>query len=121
VKYIISYKDLNEKVDLDKVERYADFQMDPTDVEFSRHFFDRLTRIEHNDDEITDDDLMGFFKRLAKHKKKFQDFIDRYDQFIVKDRETQINIPFQKRIDQIIAKTIMRKKDFKTRDKAYVM
>ena len=107
-----------EKVDLDRVEKYADDILDPVDVEFTKHFFDRLTRTEH-DKEITDAELIGFFKRLAKKKKQFDKFMKQYDEFVIKDDRTDINIPFKAKIDQIIAKTIMRKDDFKTSDPEY--
>ena len=107
-----------EKVDLDRVEKYADDILDPVDVEFTKHFFDRLTRAEH-DKEITDAELIGFFKRLAKKKKQFDVFMKQYDEFVIKDNRTDINIPFKAKVDQIIAKTIMRKGDFKTSDPEY--
>lgn len=107
-----------EKVDLDRVEKYADDILDPVDVEFTKHFFDRLTRDEH-DKEITDAELIGFFKRLAKRKKQFDAFMKQYDEFVIKDNRTDINIPFKAKVDQIIAKTIMRKGDFKTSDPEY--
>lgn len=109
---------LVERVNLDRVEKYADDILDPIDVEFTKHFFDRLTRAEHNK-EITDAELIGFFKRLAKRKKQFNEFMKQYDEFVVKDKRTKINIPFKSRVDQIIAKTIMRKNDFKTSNAKY--
>jgi hypothetical protein len=109
---------ISEKVDLDRVEKYADDILDPVDVEFTKHFFDRLTRAEH-DKEITDAELIGFFKRLAKKKKQFDKFMKQYDEFVIKDDRTDINIPFKAKVDQIIAKTIMRKDDFKTSDPEY--
>jgi hypothetical protein len=42
-----------------------------------------------------------------------------YDEFVIKDDRTDINIPFKAKVDQIIAKTIMRKDDFKTSDPEY--
>ena len=111
-------KDLLEKVNMDRIEDYADDVLNPTDVEFTRHFFDRLTRVEHDKD-ITDAELIGFFKRLAKKKKQFDKFMKQYDEFIVKDKRTDLNIPFVKRVNQIIAKTIMRKKDFISSNPAY--
>ena len=35
---------INEKVNIDRVEDYADAILDPIDVEFSKHFFNQLTR-----------------------------------------------------------------------------
>ena len=107
-----------EKVDMKRVEDYADDKLDPVDVEFTNHFFDRLARVEH-DKEISDAELIGFFKRLSKKKKQFDKFMKQYDEFVVKDERTDINIPFKAKVDQIIAKTIMRKKDFKTSDPEY--
>ena len=112
------FKDLLEKVNLKRVEDFADDKMNPVDVTFTKHFFDRLTRMEH-DKEITDAELIGFFKRLAKKKKEFEKFMNQYDEFVVKDDRTDINIPFKSKVDQIIAKTIMRKDDFKTSDAKY--
>lgn len=114
----IEAEETNEKVDIDKVEKYADKVMDPIDVEFTKHFYDQLTRAEH-DKEITDAELIGFFKRLAKKKKDFDKFKQDYDQFVAKDSRSQINIPFKNKVDQIIAKTIMRKDDFKTSNAEY--
>lgn len=109
---------LNERVDLKRVEAFADDKMNPVDVAFTKHFFDRLTRMEH-DKEITDAELIGFFKRLSNKKKDFEKFMNQYDEFVVKDARTDINIPFKAKVDQIIAKTIMRKDDFKTSDAKY--
>ena len=114
----IEAEETNEAVDIDKVEKYADKVMDPIDVEFTKHFYDQLTRAEH-DKEITDAELIGFFKRLAKKKKDFDKFKQDYDQFVAKDNRSQINIPFKNKVDQIIAKTIMRKDDFKTSNAEY--
>ena len=116
--YIMRGGNISERVDLQRVEDYADKVMAPVDVEFTRHFFDRLTRPEHGK-EITDAELIGFFKRLSKQKDRFEDFMDRYDEFVAKDRRTKLNIPFKTRVDQIIAKTVMRKGDFKTSNAEY--
>ena len=109
---------ISERVDLQRVEDYADKVMAPVDVEFTRHFFDQLTRSEHNK-EITDAELIGFFKRLSKQKNRFEEFINQYDEFVAKDRRTKLNIPFKSKVDQIIAKTVMRKSDFKTSNAEY--
>ena len=119
MKHVKLFKDfITESVNIDKVEKYADKVMDPIDVEFTKHFYDQLTRVEHTK-EITDAELIGFFKRLAKKKKDFDKFKKEYDQFVVKDERSDINIPFKKRVDQIIAKTVMRKSDFKTSNAKY--
>ena len=104
------------KSNLDKIEKYAEKQLSPEDIEFTRHFFDRLND-PRNGKEISDAELVGFFKRLSRFKKKFKEFLEKYQQIVVKDKRSDINIPFVKRANQIIAKTIMRKKDFKTSNK----
>jgi len=107
---------LKERVDLKKVEDVADMLLDPIDVEFSQHFFDQLTRPEHKGKEITDKELSLFFYRLSKKKRNLESFLNKYQEFVVKDVDTKINIPFKKKVDRIIAKTVMRKPDFKSDD-----
>jgi len=98
---------------LDSVEKYADRELKPADIEFSNHFFDRVNDT-RNGKEISEPELTGFFKRLIRHKKQFIDFLDKYNQIVVKDDRSNINIPFAKMANKVIAKTIMRKNDFQT-------
>jgi len=104
------------KTDMDAVEKYADSQMNPTDVDLGRetdHFFQRLND-PRNGKEISPAELTGLFKRLARNKKKFLEFLKQYKEFVVKDRVSNINIAFIKVADRLIAKTVMRKADFKS-------
>jgi hypothetical protein len=104
------------KPDMDAVEKYADSQMSPTDVDLGRetdHFFQRLND-PRNGKEISPAELTGLFKRLARNKKKFLEFLKQYKEFVVKDRVSNINIAFIKVADRLIAKTVMRKADFKS-------
>jgi hypothetical protein len=101
--------------ELNSVERYADAELDPIDVEFGNHFFDRLND-PRNGKEITSDELISFFNRLAKKKEAFISFIKRYREFVVKDKNSNINIPFVSQVNQALAKTIMRKPGFMTPD-----
>jgi hypothetical protein len=101
--------------ELNSVERYADAELDPIDVEFGNHFFDRLND-PRNGKEITSDELISFFNRLAKKKEAFMSFIQRYREFVVKDKNSSINIPFVSQVNQALAKTIMRKPGFMTPD-----
>ena len=115
--------DVNEmaKVDMDKVEKYADSQLSPEDIVLGKetdHFFQRLND-PRNGKEISPAELTGFFKRLAKNKKKFLEFIKQYSEFVVKDKRTGINIPFMVQANKLIAKTIMRKDDFKSSTPVY--
>ena len=103
--------------DLQKIDRFADKQLNPLDVVLTdRHFFDRLND-PRNGKEISQAELIGFFKRLSKKKKDFVDFLNKYNSLVAVDDRTNINIPFMKQSNRAIAKTIMRKKDFKTPDK----
>ena len=109
------------KSDLDQVEKYADSQLSPEDIELGKesdHFFQRLND-PRNGKQISPAELTGFFKRLAKNKKKFLDFVKQYKEFVVKDNRTKINIPFMAVANKLIAKTIMRKDDFKSSTPVY--
>jgi hypothetical protein len=100
--------------DLQKIDQFADKQLNPLDVVITdKHFFDRLND-PRNGKEISQAELIGFFKRLGKNKKKFVEFLDKYEQIVAVDDRTNINIPFMKQANKAIAKTIMRKKDFKS-------
>ena len=104
------------KADMDAVEKYADAQMSPEDVELGKetdHFFKRLND-PRNGKEISPAELTGFFKRLAKNKKKFLEFLQKYREFVVTDNRSKINIAFIKVANKLIAKTVMRKADFKS-------
>ena len=109
------------KSDLDQVEKYADAQLSPEDIELGKesdHFFQRLND-PRNGKQISPAELTGFFKRLARNKKKFLDFVKQYKEFVVKDKRTNINIPFMAVANKLIAKTIMRKDDFKSSTPVY--
>ena len=102
--------------DLQKIDTFADKKLNPVDVVLTdKHFFDRLND-PRNKKEISSAELIGFFKRLAKKKKTFLDFLDKYNQVVAVDDRTNINIPFMKQANKVIAKTVMRKKDFKTQN-----
>ena len=105
--------------DLQKIDTYADKQLKPVDVVLTdKHFFDRLND-PRNGKEVTNAELIGFFKRLGKKKKEFVSFLNQYNQIVAKDNRTNLNIPFMKQANKIIAKTIMRKDDFKTSSPEY--
>ena len=105
--------------DLVKIDKYADKQLNPVDIVLTdKHFFDRLTD-PRNKKEISQAELIGFFKRLGKKKKDFVNFLNLYGQIVAKDNRTNLNIPFMKQANKVIAKTIMRKDDFKTSDPEY--
>ena len=106
--------------DLDQVEKYADklFAAVGIDVEFTRHFLDRVND-ERNKKPISTAELIGLFKKTyKKHGKKIPK-LGPDAQAVIKDMKTDINMPFVINIDRngmldLVAKTIMRKKDFRT-------
>lgn len=114
---MIKLLEILSKSDLDSIESFADKKLSPEDVEFSKHFFDRVND-PRNQKDISDAELIGFFKRLQKKKKQFIDFLNKYQEVSVSDSSTNINIPFIKRVNDILAKTVMRKKDWKTSTKS---
>ena len=107
--------------DLDQVEKYADkiFKSVGVDVEFTRHFLDRVND-ERNKKQITSAELTRLFKQTyKKHGKKIPK-MGPDAEAVIKDMQTDVNMPFVLKWDSrsqefdLVAKTIMRKKDFKT-------
>jgi len=109
------------KSDLDAVEKYADkiFAAVNIDVEFTRHFLDRVNDT-RNKKPITTAELIRLFKQTyKKHGKKISKLGDNA-QAVIHDMQTDINVPFVLQWDKksqefdLISKTVMRKKDFKS-------
>ena len=102
--------------DLQQLDKFADKQMSPIDVVLTgRHFLDRLVD-KRNQKPISAAELTGFFKRLSRKKTEFVEFLKKYGEIVAKDNRTKINIPFMQQANKAIAKTIMRKDDFKSPD-----
>jgi len=105
--------------DLKKIDNYADSQFNPIDIVITdRHFFDRL-QDPRNQKEISSAELIGFFKRLAKKKKQFIEFLQKYNQIVATDNRTKINIPFMQSANKAIAKTVMRKDNFRSSNPSF--
>ena len=108
------------KGELDQIEKYADklFAAVGIDVEFTRHFLDRVND-ERNKKPINTAELIRLFRlTYKKHGKKIPK-MGPDAQAVVRDMETDINMPFVLNVDKsgmldLVAKTVMRKKDFKT-------
>ena len=107
------------KSDLDQVEKYADklFAKVGIDVEFTRHFLDRVND-ERNKKQITSAELTRLFKQtFSKHGKKIPS-MGPDAEAVIKDMKTDINMPFVLNYKngelELVAKTIMREKNFKT-------
>jgi hypothetical protein len=103
------------------VEEYADklFQELGLDVEFTKHFKERLND-PRNKKPISPAELIGMFKRaFLKSGKKISEMPPNA-QAVIQDMRTDLNSPFvieydprSKELD-LTMKTIMRKKDFQT-------
>ena len=108
------------KSDLDQVEKYADklFAAVGIDVEFTRHFLDRVND-ERNKKPINTAELIRLFRLTYKKYGKKIPKMGPEAQAVIHDMETDINMPFVLNVDRsgmldLVAKTVMRKKDFKT-------
>lgn len=110
--------------ELQQVEKFADALWGKVgiDVEFTRHFFDRLND-KRNNKPISAAELVRLFK---KQYQKFGKALSTQSNLeaVMNDLLTQINMPFVlKDVNadekQLVAKTIMRKKDFKTTNQKY--
>ena len=125
---VMSLKTFNEerqitKSDLNQIEKYADklFAKVGIDVNFTKHFLDRVND-ERNKKQITTAELTRLFKQsYAKHGKKISGMSPDAEA-VLKDMKTDVNMPFvlkynpkNQEID-LVAKTVMRKKGFKTPD-----
>jgi len=87
------------------------------DVEFTRHFLDRVND-ERNRRQITIKELGLLFKKeFIKHGKPIAQ-LGPDAEAVMKDLQTDINMPFVLNLKgqelELVAKTVMRKKDFKT-------
>ena len=107
------------KSQLDSIEKYADglFNKLGIDIEFTKHFLERVND-KRNIKPITVAELIGMFKRLYKKHGKPLSKLDDDLTAVVKDFNNNINIPFAINVTdddiEMYAKTVMRKKDFKT-------
>ena len=108
-----------KKSDLDQVEKYADriFASLGIDVEFTRHFLDRVND-KRNVKQITPAELTRLFKQSYKKYGKKIAQLGPDAEAVINDMKTDINMPFVLNLKggelELIAKTVMRKKDFKT-------
>jgi len=114
---MISYNDIKE---LEKVfsKKFDDFDID---FRFTRHFSDRVSD-DRNNPCITIKELKSLFNRLYMSKRQGRNIFSRWPdmEIVMKDVRNNINIPFSIEYDkstdefEVIAKTIMRKKNFKS-------
>ena len=107
--------------DLDQIENYADriFAKLGIDVEFTRHFLDRVNDA-RNQKQISMAELTRLFKQQYKKNGKKIAQLGPGAEAVMKDMQTDVNMPFalvwdkQSQELDLIAKTVMRKKNFGT-------
>jgi hypothetical protein len=97
------------------------------DIEFTKHFLERVND-ERNGKPIELKELEKIFvQAFTKYGASLKKLKHSEVEAVLSDIETQINVPFvlkwnrDKKILELVSKTIMRKKDFKTPDKKYVV
>jgi len=95
------------------------FQSVGVDVEFTKHFLDRVND-ERNEKDITIEELRNIFKKIyAQYKDRLVKYKDGFEA-VFRNNPTDINIPFVIGWDNenneldLINKTVMRKKNFQT-------
>jgi len=122
-KYLKEDKELS-KHELDELETYADrlFSKVGIDVEFTRHFIERAND-KRNKEQIRYSELVSLFRKtFKKYGKKIPKLGDGA-QAVIEDMKSDINMPFVLNWDEksqefdLVAKTVMRKKNFKTGNK----
>jgi hypothetical protein len=107
--------------DLKKIEDYADklFKALDIDVEFTRHFLDRVNDA-RNVKQITPEELTALFRKTYHtHGKKISK-LGPDAEAVIADMASNVNMPFVLQWDRdkeeldLVAKTVMRKKNFMT-------
>ena len=110
--------------ELNALERVVDkaFSQVGIDVEFTRHFLDRAND-SRNGEPITVQELARLFSKEIRRWGKPIAQMGPDTEAVMKDLESDINIPFALRWNgkelEMIAKTVMRKKDFRTSNKEF--
>jgi hypothetical protein len=115
-------------VDIQQLEQFADriFANVGIDVEFTKHFKDRVNS-ERNAKPIVPAELTRLFKQERKRYGKPIAQMGPDSEAVMRDLQTDINVPFALVFDKenneldLIAKTIMRKKDFSTPNKVFAV
>lgn len=110
---------------ISQVEAFADKLWNKlgVDVQFTRHFIERLND-ERNGKPITTAELIRLFK---KEYESYGQQISNLDNMeaVLKDLTTELNLPFVIKDTEngksLVAKTIMRKPNFKTPDPEFVV
>ena len=115
-------------VDIQQLEAFADriFANVGIDVEFTKHFKDRVNS-ERNAKPIVPAELTRLFKQERKRYGKPIAQMGPDSEAVMRDLQTDINVPFALVLDKdndeldLIAKTVMRKKDFSTPNRIFAV
>ena len=122
---LLADEDAVSKNDLNQLEKLLDkmFKGFNIDIEFTRHFLDRVND-SRNKEQITVAELKSIFAdAYAKYAKQFSS-LNNIEAVLV-DIQSDINIPFRleyskkSKMIELISKTVMRKKGFKTSNRKY--
>tara|TARA_R110000796_G_scaffold14446_9_gene47281 strand:- start:1305 stop:3029 length:1725 start_codon:yes stop_codon:yes gene_type:complete len=115
-----SFKEEVSQKELNDLEKFADRLLNKfdVDIEFTRHFADRMND-KRNKPAITVAELQRLFKKMAANKgKKIKKHGNR--EAILKDMQSDLNLPvvinWKNGEFEVVNKTIMRKKAFKSPD-----
>ena len=109
---------------LNQVEKHLDkvWAKVGIDVEFTRHFHDRVNDA-RNGKPINTAELLRIYKQIYKRYGKPISQLSKGTEILLKDMSTDINVPVVLRWNgrelEMIAKTVMRKKNFKSRTRKY--
>ena len=114
------------RADVDAIARFADklYKKLGIDVTFTKHFMDRVND-ERNGKPISGAELVRLFKKEYERWGKQVAQLGPDVEGTFKDLTTDINLPFVLRWDRdeeeldLVAKTVMRKKNFKTSNKEF--
>lgn len=93
------------------------------DIEFTRHFIDRVNDRRNKKKHITIDELKHLFTGVFKKHGNRITQMNPNAEAVLKDLSNQLNIPFALHINsrtqllELISKTVLRKKEFKTSNK----
>lgn len=94
------------------------------DIEFTNHFFKRIND-RRNKKPITFEELQDFYNKTYKKYSRMLTHLPDNTEAVLHDIQSDLNIPFHLKIDNkrhmidLIGKTVMRKKNFKTSNRKY--
>lgn len=125
--YINKKAEMNEDISRDqllRIEHFADrlFKSFGIDVEFTYHFLDRVND-PRNKTPISAEDLVFLFKKEYEQHGRQIARLDKNAEAVMKDLITDLNLPFiinrSNNGKKLVAKTVMRKKNFTTPNQTF--